>query len=119
MWKVDAVVMNTIKGVCLLKKKYNLLFILFISGLLFACNTEEIKKTDDSEVRTTFSGTIVEILTNNTAIVSSEYGRVLVDLSVNSAVTFQVGDEIEVGYDGVILESDPAQIKTLSVELVE
>ena len=45
--------------------------------------------------------------------------RILVDLSVNSAVTFQVGDEVEVGYDGEIKESDPAQINTLSVELVE
>jgi len=30
-----------------------------------------------------------------------------------------VGDEVEVGYDGEIKESDPAQINTLSVELVE
>ena len=30
-----------------------------------------------------------------------------------------MGDEVEVGYDGEIKESDPAQINTLSVELVE
>ena len=45
--------------------------------------------------------------------------RIFVDLSVNRAVTFQVGDEIEVVFDGVMRESNPAQINTLSVELVE
>ena len=113
--------MNTKKGGCILKKIYNLLFILFLSSLLFACNSEDVKKADDSEVKASFRGTILEI-NNDTAIVSSEYSeysRIRVDLSVNSEVTFQVGDEIEVGYDGRIMESDPAQINTLSVELVE
>ena len=115
--------MNTIKGVCLLKKKYNLLFILFISSLLFACNTEDVKSIDEGEVYVTFRGTIAKMITDDRAIVHWEEGgrthRVLVDLSVNSAVIFQVGDEVEVGYDGEIKESDPAQINTLSVELVE
>ena len=113
--------MNTKKGGCRLKKKYNLLFILFLSSLLIACNSGDVKKADDSEVKASFRGTILEI-NNHIAIVSSEYreySRIRVDLSVNSEVTFQVGDEIEVGYDGKIMESDPAQINTLSVELVE
>ena len=118
-----AVVMNTIKGECILKKKYNLLFILFISSLLFACNTEDVKSIDEREVYVTFRGIIAKMITDDRAIVHWEEGgrtnRILVDLSVNSAVTFQVGDEVEVGYDGVIKESDPAQINTLSVELVE
>ncbi|GAA0603335.1 hypothetical protein GCM10009001_20370 [Virgibacillus siamensis] len=42
-----------------------------------------------------------------------------VDLSVNNDKTFQVGDKIKVGFDGKILESNPAQINTLSVELIE
>ena len=112
--------MNTKKGGCVLKK-YKLLFILFLSSLLIACNSGDVKKADDSEVKASFRGTILEI-NNHTAIVSSEYSeysRIRVDLSVNSAVTFQVGDEIEVGYDGRIMESNPAQINTLSVELVE
>ena len=107
-----------------MRKKYNLLFIVFISisSLLFACNTEDGKNTDDSDVYVTFRGTIVEINGDRAIVYSEEDGRssrTFVDLSVNSTVTFQVGDEVEVGYDGIIKESDPAQIKTLSVELVE
>ena len=41
------------------------------------------------------------------------------DLSVNEAETFRVGDKIKVGFDGTIKESNPAQINTLSVELVD
>ena len=105
-----------------MKKKYNLLFILFISSLLLACNTEDVKSVDEGEIYVTFRGTIAEMITDDRAIVWEEgrdTHRILVDLSVNSAVTFQVGDEIEVGFDGVIKESEPAQITTLSVELVE
>lgn len=115
--------MNTIKGGCILKKKYNLLFILFISSLLFACNTEDVKSVDEREgVYVTFRGRIAEMITDDRAIVWEEgrdTDRILIDLSVNNAVTFQVGDEVEVGFDGVIKESDPAKITTLSVELVE
>lgn len=42
-----------------------------------------------------------------------------VNLSVNSDETFQIGDRIKVGYDGTIMESNPAQINTLSVELID
>ncbi|MEH7250151.1 DUF3221 domain-containing protein [Neobacillus niacini] len=46
-------------------------------------------------------------------------GDLFVDLSVNNDETFQVGDKIKVGFDGIIKESNPAQINTLSVELVD
>ena len=119
MWKVDAVSMNTFKGGCILKKKFNLLFILFINSLLFACSTDDVKKTDDSEVYGTFRGTIEEINGNRAIVYWEGAGETFVDLSVNSAVTFQVGDKVEVGYDGIVMESHPAKINTLSVELVE
>lgn len=69
-----------------------------------------------------FTGTINEI-NENQALVHAKLGGgegdVFVNLSVNSDEKFQVGDEIKVGYDGTIKESNPAQINTLSVELIE
>lgn len=94
-----------------MNKKFISLFIGLLSVLLFACNQEA------QEVK--FRATIEQINEDWAIVVDSKGGRIFVDLSVNRAVTFQVGDEIEVGYDGVMRESSPAQIKTLSVELVE
>ncbi|MBD3107730.1 DUF3221 domain-containing protein [Bacillus sp. AGMB 02131] len=115
--------MNAVKGEYILKKKYNLLFILFISILLSACNTEDAKSLGEPDVYVTFRGTIAEMISDDRAIVHWEQkGRttpIFVNLSVNSEATFQVGDTVEVGFDGEIKESHPAQIKTLSVELVE
>lgn len=71
-----------------------------------------------------FTGTIKEI-NGTSAIVSAivfednPKGDVFVDLSVNSDETFRVGDKVKVGFDGTIKESYPAQINTLSVELVD
>jgi len=44
---------------------------------------------------------------------------VVVDISVKNDEAFQVGDKVKVGYDGAIRESSPAQINTLSVDLIE
>lgn len=105
-----------------LSKKYYVLIVLLVSVVLFGCNSNEggTTKTDPSTVY--FSGTISEI-NDQIAIVRGEIGgttgNVYVDLSVNESESFQVGDEVKVGYDGIVLESEPAQIKTLSVELVE
>lgn len=65
-----------------------------------------------------FTGTIKEIY-GDTALVDSTEGKVLVTLSVNHNEKFHVGDKIRVGYTGTIMESNPAQIKTLSVKLVD
>jgi len=65
-----------------------------------------------------FTGTIKEIY-DGTALVDGSRGKVLVTLSVNNNETFHVGDKVRVGYNGTIMESNPAQIKTLSVELVD
>lgn len=71
-----------------------------------------------------FTGTINEIK-DDRAIVSAKLfegnpeGDVFVDLSVNSDETFSVGDKVKVEFDGNVDESNPAQIKTLSVELAD
>ena len=107
---------------CSLRKKHNLLFILFTACLLVACNTEDVKYEDDSELPLAyFTGTIEEILTPSKAIVISDDdgGHSFVNLSVNKDATFQVGDRVKVGFDGEIMESHPARIKTKSVELIE
>lgn len=79
------------------------------------------------EIRTEsvyFVGTIKEIIDNKalvsaTIIDGNPEGNVFVNLSVNSDETFQVGDKVKVGYDGTIMESNPAQINTLSVKLID
>ena len=105
-----------------MRKKYNLLLMLFIVCLLVACNTEDVNKADDGELPIAyFTGTIEEILTPSKAIVISDDdgGHSFVNLSVNKDATFQVGDRVKVGFDGEIMESHPARIKTKSVELIE
>ena len=104
-----------------MRKKCNLLFMLFIVCLLAACGTEDVKKVDDDDLPLAyFTGTIEEITSPSKAIVNSDkYGLIFVNLSVNEDVTFKVGDRVEVGFDGEIKESYPAQIKTKSVELIE
>jgi Protein of unknown function (DUF3221) len=92
-----------------------------VSCLLAACQINE--SGDENEaVRVSFEGRIEEFL-DNRAIVQVEKGsftgRVLVDLSVNETETFQVGDKIKVEYEGKVMESDPAQINTLSVKGME
>ena len=65
-----------------------------------------------------FDGTIVSI-TGEQAIVDAVIGggnMDVVDLSVNEDETFSVGDVVTVQYDGTIMESHPAQIKTIDVK---
>ena len=107
-----------------MKKRTQLLFLIVIGGLFAACSAEDDKNMDHNEdVYVTFRGTIDKILNEDRAIVlweeNGRTSRIFVDLSVNSSVTFQVGDEVIVGYDGIVKESDPGQINTLSVDLAE
>lgn len=99
-----------------------LIVLLIISGCSNSVNQNDEEITETETVNSYFTGTIKEI-NGNTALVYAELGggkgNVFVSLSVNSDETFQVGDEIKVGYDGTIMESNPAQINTLSVELVD
>lgn len=103
-------------------KPFLIIVILIISG----CSNSVIQNDEEPvEIETGsvyFTGTIKEI-NDNTALVYAELGgsegNVFVNLSVNSDEAFQVGDAIKVEYDGTIMESNPAQINTLSVELVD
>ncbi|MFC7782917.1 DUF3221 domain-containing protein [Rossellomorea sp. GCM10028870] len=90
-------------------------------------NLTDRSKEKNNEIKTessSFIGTIKEI-NGNTALVSAKVfkgnpeGNVFVDLSVNNDETFQFGDKVKVEFDGTIKESNPAQINTLSVELVD
>jgi hypothetical protein len=115
----------------LLDRKYTFLFIIILFGLLSSCGLLDGDKTDKSKTSeingiektvSNFVG-IIKDINGHRAIVNAKIGGgegdVFVDLSVNSDETFQVGDKIKVEYDGPILESNPAQINTLSVELIE
>lgn len=101
-------------------------FIIFAILMISACSHSVNEKNEDpTKIETVsfyFTGTIKEI-NGETAVVYASLGggkeSVFVNLSVNSDETFQVGDEVKVGYDGTIRESNPAQIHTLSVELVD
>lgn len=86
--------------------------------LAFEFRIEEVASTF-------FTGTIEEIVSDDLAIVlatlfeNNPEGLVFVNLSVNEHVQFEVGDKVKVGFDGIVRESNPAQITTLSVELIE
>ncbi len=100
-----------------MKKILSILIIVFLSISLIACS-----KKAEAE----FIGTITEI-NDNLAIVQVDEGEeitssgelVAVSLSVNKDVEFNVGDRVEVGYDGLIQESYPLGINTIYVELLE
>lgn len=101
-----------------MKKRYKVLWVLMI-GLLTACSSPVgIKELY-------FTGTIEKIY-ENSGYVSIEDGAILtsgdevvVNLSVAEDIDFQIGDRIEVGYDGLIRESYPLGINTLSIKKIE
>lgn len=103
-------------------KPLAIIVILMIAGCSNSVNQNDEEPSEIETLSSYFNGTIKEI-SDNTALVYTELGGskgdVFVNLSVNSDETFQIGDEIRVGYDGTIMESNPAQINTLSVELVD
>lgn len=101
------------------------IIVIVVAIIIAGCSNSPNKSIEDYVPKTeifNFTGTIKEI-TRNTALVNAKIEDgvvdVLVDLSVNNQETFAVGDKIKVGYDGIIKESNPAQINTLSVELIE
>ncbi|MDQ0975911.1 putative membrane protein [Neobacillus niacini] len=105
-------------------KALAIIVLLTIVGCSNSIDSSEEKNNEIKTENSSFIGTIKDI-NGNTAIVSAKVfegnpeGDVIVDLSVNNDETFQVGDKIKVGFDGIIKESNPAQINTLSVELVD
>ena len=73
----------------------------------------------------TFSGTIIELNGDN-AIVEPFEGedirrsadKISISLGVSDE-TFAVGDKITVEYDGLVMESYPAQVNVLGVEKMD
>lgn len=114
-----------------LNRKYTFLSAIIFIVLLSAFGSPNDDKTDNGKIAeisgiektvSNFVGTIKDI-NGHRAIANAKIGGgegdVFVDLSVNKDETFQVGDKIKIEYDGTILESNPAKINTLSVELVK
>lgn len=108
-----------------LRRKLTILFVIILTGLLSACGSSGSDKSDDSEIKDTFTGTI-ETIENEVAIVDIKDGQILrsgkkvtVDLSVADDTTFEIGDKIKVGYEGAVRESGPLGINTTFVELID
>src|SRR5699024_2553737 len=99
-------------------KALAIIVLLTIAGCSNSINGNDEETTATKTASFYFTGTIKEIY-EDTALVDGTRGKVLVALSVNNDETFHVGDKVRVGYNGTIMESNPAQIKTLSVELVD
>lgn len=99
-----------------------IIVLLTVVGCSNAMNEKDEEPTEIKTVTSYFTGTVKEI-NGNSALVSATLGGgkgdVVVDLSVNKDESFQVADQIKVGYDGTIMESNPAQINTLSVEWID
>ncbi|MEH7247931.1 DUF3221 domain-containing protein [Neobacillus niacini] len=105
-------------------KALAIIVLLTIVGCSNSTDRSEEKNNDIKTENSSFVG-IIKKINGNSAIVSAKVfegnpeGDVFVDLFVNNDETFQVGDKVKVGFDGTIKESYPAQINTLSVELVD
>ncbi|WP_062109868.1 DUF3221 domain-containing protein [Bacillus niameyensis] len=106
---------------------FKVLTIIALFTIAGCSNSIDQNEDENNDIKTenfSFIGTIKEI-SGNRAIVSATIfennpeGDVFVDLSVNNKQSFKVGDKVKVGFDGTVRESNPAQINTLSVELVD
>lgn len=102
-------------------KKALLITLSLLLVFILACTNK--KEVDETEHK--FIGTISKI-EENIAIVSIEEGEILksgdsvkVDLSVNKEDVFFIGDKVEVEYDGMIRESNPLSINTISIKHVK
>ena len=110
-----------------IKKLWVIVTAIFFLGFMSACSTGEEAQPDGLPAETepttlTFTGTIKEIHDQSALIVIgsgpilSAGDKVTVDLSVASKDSFEIGDQVRVGYDGSVRESYPLQIDTLTIE---
>lgn len=94
-----------------------LVFAILLLAVLAACNNEEDNDSSNDNNIETFEGTIQSI----------EGDRALLDAAINDNTQmdvyitlpsddFAVGDVVIVEYNGMILESDPAQVQAISIE---
>lgn len=112
-----------------MKKRWLILTAVVLLGFLTACGTNDDKSEDTPPSITepataTFEGTIEEI-NGQSALISIEDGQILssgdkvtVDLAVASEDSFEIGDQVRVGYDGSVRETYPLQIDTLALEKI-
>lgn len=113
-----------------MKKTWLVLAAFSLIGFMMACNnTNDMDDTPQDEpvilpepTTITFDGTIEEI-NGQSALVAIDDGPILssgdlvtIDLSIAPEDTFEIGDQVRVGYDGSVRESYPLQIDTLTVE---
>lgn len=101
----------------------SIIVLLTIAGCSDSLDKGEEEVNEPVKRNSNFIGTIKEIH-GQSALVHTENGgipegNVFVDLSVNNDETFEIGDKIKIEFDGTILESNPAQVNTLFVELVD
>ncbi|MBN2878370.1 MAG: hypothetical protein JXN65_01960 [Clostridia bacterium] len=79
---------------------------------------------EKQEEKITFSGTIIE-LSGDRAIIEPFDGedilrsadKISVDIS-GSEVSFAVGDQVTIEYDGLVMESYPAQVNVMGIEKI-
>lgn len=112
-------------------KKRGFVFLTAILTIgLVACNADNHTSHEDSSISTdpttvTFDGTIEEI-NGISALVAIDDGEILrsgdkvtVDLSSVADEIFEIGDKVQVEYDGMIQESYPLQVNTLSIQKLD
>lgn len=116
-----------------MKLNRKIILTIVISGLLSACHPIndspplDSGNDDNNPIEAIFTGVIEEIYEETSAVVTVESGDILnsadkvtIDLTKGSDdMVFEVGDKVEVTYDGEVRESYPAQINTLLVEKIE
>ncbi|HLR91886.1 MAG TPA: hypothetical protein VK048_02400 [Atopostipes sp.] len=114
-----------------MQKKIFLRLSLFLVFFFVACSSEnedppiDMSNSITSEV--IFHGTIEEITDETSAVVAVNSGdilnsadKVIVDLTKSADdIVFEVGNNVQVTYDGIVRESYPAQINTLHIEKIE
>ena len=110
--------MNTVK----LKNSLLIMMLLLVSCLLVACNS-------DSKVKATFTGTIETVNENGGMLVNVEEatdtkleGLVDVDIldeDILDDTTFNVGDKVKVGFNGMTFEKSPVMVQAITLEKIE
>ena len=113
-----------------MKKRWFVFLTAIVTIGLVACNADNHTSHEDSSISTdpttvTFDGTIEEI-NGISALVAIDDGEILrsgdkvtVDLSSAPDEIFEIGDKIRVEYDGMIQESYPLQVNTLSIQKLD
>jgi len=96
---------------------------IILAVLLFAFAAVSCEQQKQEE-KITFSGTIIE-LNGDRAIVEPFAGEEIlrsadkISISISgSEDSFAVGDEVAVEYDGLVMESYPAQVNVMGIEKI-